>query len=263
MDCLGAGGCAGAARRFRRAGGRAAEPGPGSARRSDSLTDLLRLFAVHGHRQARAIGGMASGTDFAEREAKERAAAAAADLLVRKVQKLANVLRLPDDSPELRPLSELRSFSRSGAHAVYFGELPTTFHLYRSNRDAARDRSRALGPLVARKQRIQEGTTEEARDENTSKRAEGLSSCPDHRVVELSVWDVRGLVDLALTAAHTKLRARSTQLARKSSRSDSSGSPDAPPTDMNRSSARMASPRMVDAQALMQPPAWEHLGRLQ
>ena len=202
---------------------------------------------------------MASGMDFVEREAKERAAAATADLLVRKVQKLASVLRLPEDVPELRPLNELRSFPRSGAHGVYFGELPTTFHLFRSNRDAARDRSRALGPLVARKQRIQEDVKEETRDENVAQQGRS-SSHSDHRVVEFLVWDVRGLVDLALTAAHAKLRAQSTQLARRSSRTDSSGSLDAPP---DRPSARMTSPRVADAQARMQPPAWEHLERLQ
>jgi len=137
---------------------------------------------------------------------RERAASTEADLLVRKVQKLAAVLRLAESVKELRPLCELKSFARGGAHAVYFGALPTTFHLFRSARDASRDRLGPLGALEVRKQLIHEGPAVqyEVWDEDAKRRAKPTMQS-DH-VVELNAWDVRGLVDLALTTAHAKLR---------------------------------------------------------
>ncbi len=169
------------------------------------------------------------------------------------MQKLATVLRLAEDVPELRPLYELKSFPRVGAHAVYFGALQTTFHLFRSARDVVRDRSGALGPLAVRKQHIHEGpsVTYEVWDEESKKLGAGPSIRSDEEI-ELSVWDVRGLVDLALTTAHTKLR-------RGSGWKGNIGSP---PQSPRAKIPDLASPR-ASRQALIQPPAWGHLERLQ
>lgn len=158
-----------------------------------------------------------------QRAAKERAAveraAEEADLLVRKVQKLAKLLRLADGCPELRPLFELKSFARIGAHVVYFGSIPTTFHLFRSAADAARDRYGALGALVS----VERPPSKEV----------------DH------VWDVRGLVDLALVGAHGKLRRWSGWTGSQ---------PSSPRARFNDS---------FSLQRMMQPPGWEHLEQLQ
>jgi hypothetical protein len=180
---------------------------------------------------------------------RERAASTEADLLVRKVQKLAAVLRLAESVKELRPLCELKSFARGGAHAVYFGALPTTFHLFRSARDASRDRLGPLGALEVRKQLIHEGPAVqyEVWDEDAKRRAKPTMQS-DH-VVELNAWDVRGLVDLALTTAHAKLRQGSSWKGNNSS----------PPPSPR---ARVSELSTTGRQAAMQPPSWEHLEQL-
>lgn len=123
---------------------------------------------------------------------------------------------------------------------MYFGALPTSYHLYRSPREIASDRTGVLGPLVVRNHGP--SVTYDVWDEDAKKEADSPSN-------ELNVWDVRGLVDLALITAHSKLRQGAGW----------KGRPSSPPPSSPR--ARMSEP--AGPQALAQPPAWEHLDSLQ
>lgn len=212
---------------------------------SAAVTATPRGEAADSQASSRSIGG-AARLSPEEQAAAERAAQEQADLLVRKVQKLASVLRLAEAVPDLKTLLELKSFANGGAHACYFGELPTSFHLFRSARDTQRGSNTQLGPLETRKKKINDCASVEV----WSREAK-VSTATD-TMIELTVWDVRGLVDLALVAAHSELR-------HGNSWKGTSGSPPTSLRSRGPESGLVGNARLV---AAMQPPAWEHLDQL-
>ena len=142
---------------------------------------------------------MLASRDYEELYANNAACAAAAeraDALLRKVQKLVDVLELAEREPELKLLRGLKSF-RGSLHTAHFGVVPTSFHVARNAKEAARDRALAA---------------------DLPRGAVPANALHTH-------WDCRYLVDLAFVSAHAKLRYGSSWQAKNSPHGSPPSSP--------------------------------------